>query len=95
MGNKENEKAITGTMVSRWIGILTLVVVSISATILITGAVRSGESAWNAIADHWWWMFPGPVLSGSLLLRSTAKKGDKVYDKKRSNVRVVTDKTEC
>jgi len=43
---------------------------------LIAYAVRSGESAWDIIVDHWSQMLVGPVLFWVLSLGATVKKGD-------------------
>jgi len=73
----ENKKIITGTMVTRWVGILVLVVVPIAAIILIVDAVRSGDNVWDVIVDNWMWMIAGPVLFRAFPLGLTAKKEEK------------------
>jgi len=72
----ENKKVITGTMVVKWVGILVLVVVPISAIIVIVGGLRAGESIGEIISENWLWMIGG-FMFGAFPLGLTAKKEDK------------------
>jgi len=68
----KNKKVITGTMVARWAGILTLIVVTI---VFIIECLRSDSTILKFFNENWIWLVSG-LAPGIFLLALTAKKKD-------------------
>lgn len=70
----KNKTEITGTMVLRWIGILTLIVISISWIIV---GVREGEIIPAFIREQWWsYAFISILCVGSITSSKKPKDED-------------------
>jgi len=68
----KSKKPITGTMVVRWIGILTMVVVSIS---FIITALRSDAAILDIFEENWTWLIGG-LLAGAMPFAVTDKENN-------------------
>jgi len=75
MSNEKKKTKITGTMMLRWIGILTLIVISIS---WIIAGVREGEIIPVFIREQWWFYVFSSVLCVGSITSSKKPKDENI-----------------